>query len=99
MTDLIGTLVLVAASVMFANLPFISERVIGVLPVRSKTFALRLAETAAGYLIVGVLAFALEERLHGAAYSQGWEFYVVTAALFAVFAFPGFVYRYLWRRH
>jgi hypothetical protein len=31
-------------------------------------------------------------------HSQNWEFYAVTACLFLVFAFPGFTYRYLWRR-
>jgi len=28
---------------------------------------------------------------------QGWEFYAVTGALFLTFAFPGFVYRYLYK--
>jgi hypothetical protein len=25
---------------------------------------------------------------------QGWEFYVITLALFAMFALPGFIWRY-----
>jgi hypothetical protein len=29
---------------------------------------------------------------------QGWQFYATTGALFIVFAFPGFVWRYLWRK-
>ncbi|WP_374399217.1 DUF2818 family protein [Niveibacterium sp.] len=96
---MLGTLVLVCASVLCANLPFISERVFALFPSRRKSLLLRLAEVLGGYLLVGSLAFALERQAHGAAYSQSWEFYVVTAALFVVFAFPGFVYRYLWRKH
>lgn len=99
MTGTIGALVLVAASLLLANLPFVSDRVFCLFPTRSKPFAICLAEVAAGYLVVGGLALALESHSHGTAYSQGWEFYVVTVALFAVFAFPGFVYRYLWRKH
>jgi hypothetical protein len=29
---------------------------------------------------------------------QGWEFYAVSGAMFLTLAFPGFVWRYLWRR-
>ncbi len=96
---MLGTLVLVCAGVLCANLPFISERLFGFLPARRKSLPLRLAEVVGGYLFVGALAFVIERQAHGAAYSQTWEFYVVTVALFAVFAFPGFVYRYLWRKH
>ncbi len=39
----------------------------------------------------------IEARL-GQRAPQGWEFYAITAALFLTFAFPGFVYRYLYRR-
>jgi hypothetical protein len=28
---------------------------------------------------------------------QDWEFYAVTRCLFLVFAFPGFVYKVLWK--
>jgi hypothetical protein len=49
------------------------------------------------YLLVGVLARLLEGR-QGVVYPQGWEFYAITYCLFLVFAYPGFVYRYMWRR-
>ena len=29
---------------------------------------------------------------------QSWEFYAVTGCLFLTLAFPGFVYRYLYKR-
>ncbi|MBR1819572.1 MAG: DUF2818 family protein, partial [Neisseriaceae bacterium] len=31
-------------------------------------------------------------------HKQGWTFYAVTLALFATAAFPGFVYKYFWRK-
>ena len=45
--------------------------------------------------IAGGLA---ESRLHGAPYPQSWEFYVIGICLFLVAAFPGFIYRYMWRK-
>ena len=38
------------------------------------------------------------ESRAGPVYRQRWEFYAVTVCLFLVFAYPGFIYRYLWRR-
>ena len=43
--------------------------------------------------------FNLLERRAGQIAPQGWEFYAVTGTLFLTLAFPGFVYRYLLRRH
>jgi hypothetical protein len=42
------------------------------------------------------LGVLLENRA-GQVAPQGWQFYAVTAALFATFAFPGFVWHYLVR--
>ncbi|XAH22229.1 DUF2818 family protein [Xylophilus sp. GW821-FHT01B05] len=81
-----------------ANLPFASQRVLGLvaLPRGKKTLALRLAELVLCYFLVGALALLLEKRA-GQIAPQGWEFYAVTGALFLTLAFPGFVYRYLLR--
>lgn len=83
-----------------ANLPFASERLFAVLPIGrpAKPVWLRLIELVLIYFLVLGVAWALEARI-GNAFSQGWEFYVVTACLFLVFAFPGFVWRYLRRHH
>ncbi|HLA39718.1 MAG TPA: DUF2818 family protein, partial [Candidatus Glassbacteria bacterium] len=43
------------------------------------------------------LAWLVEKNL-GPVHPQRWEFYATTACLFLVFAYPGFVYRFLWRR-
>ncbi len=87
-------------AVLAANLPFFSERVFGVLRWRgaTKPFWLRLLELFVLYLLVGSIAFVLEARA-GNRFRQGWEFYAVTGCLFIVLAYPGFVHRYLRRRH
>ena len=86
--------VLLAAFVA-ANLPFFTQRLFGVVALpRGKTLPIRLGELLALYLLVGGLGMLLEKRA-GQIAPQGWEFYAVTAALFATFAFPGFVWRYL----
>jgi hypothetical protein len=83
-----------------ANLPFVLDRaVLGVWQrPTSKPLVVRLAELAVFYLLVGALGLALEQRL-GRIAPQGWEFYAITATLFVTLAFPGFVWRYLARRH
>ena len=53
------------------------------------------ARTAAADL--AALGLALEQSA-GQIAPQGWEFYAVTGALFLTLAFPGFVYRYLYKR-
>ena len=94
---------LIALALASANLPFLTERVLAVLPWRpggtpaAKPVWLRLVELVVCYAIVGALAFAVEGSL-GNRFSQGWEFYAVTFSLYVVLAYPGFVYRYLLRR-
>ncbi len=56
---------------------------------------MRLLEWLVLYLVVGGLGYLLEQRLMGTTHVQDWEFYAVTASLFMVFAFPGFVYRHI----
>lgn len=82
-----------------ANLPFLVERVLFVLKPKSgsKAFAWRLLELVVLFFAVGGVALLLEGKL-GEVHRQNWEFYAVNASLFVVFAYPGFVYRYLWRK-
>jgi uncharacterized membrane protein len=91
------TLLLILAFVA-ANLPFLVERIFFIVkPAGSKNFAWRLLELVVLFFVVGGIALLLEGKL-GDIHRQNWEFYAVNAALFVVFAYPGFVYRYLWRR-
>ena len=79
-----------------ANLPFVNERLLALLPLRSrsKPLALRLAELVLLYFVAGGVGLLFERRV-GQIAPQGWEFYAVTGALFLVLAFPGFTWRYL----
>lgn len=83
-----------------ANLPFLTERALGVVPLaRGKSLAWRLGELVVLYFVVGAIGMLLE-RHGGQNAPQPWEFYAVTGALFLTFAFPGFVWRYLYKpRH
>jgi hypothetical protein len=81
-----------------ANLPFVSERMFGVIQTRTrKSLPLRIFELVIGYFVAGGFGLFLEQR-EGQIAPQGWEFYAITGTLFITFAFPGFVYRFLFRR-
>lgn len=93
--------VVLLVALMAANLPFLSDRVLGLVPLpgRRKSLALRLAELVVLYFAAGGVGFLFERRV-GQVAPQGWEFYAVTGALFLVLAFPGFTWRYLFKhRH
>lgn len=87
----------VLLALLAANLPFISNRLLLVYRLEdSKNLAVRLAELVFWYFVVGGMALLLEQRL-GQIAPQGWEFYAITGTLFITFAFPGFVFRYLFK--
>jgi ABC-type microcin C transport system permease subunit YejB len=81
-----------------ANLPFATNRLFAVIRLKQpKSLALRLLEMLIGYLIVGGIGLFFEQQA-GQIAPQKWEFYAITATLFITFAFPGFIYRYLFKR-
>lgn len=82
------------------NAIFVSDRFFGLVRLGGggKGVGGRLLELA---VIAVALMFGLhllEASSHGSAYSQGWEFYAITGCVMLVAVFPGFVYRYLWKR-
>ena len=81
-----------------ANLPFFTESLFALIRLKTspKPFALRLFEMLVLYALVIGIAHMLESRL-GNAFRQEWQFYAITICLLLVFAFPGFVLRYLRR--
>ncbi len=88
----------VLAAVLAANLPFLNQRLLGVVAMaRPKTLPIRLAELVLLYFAVGGLGLALENRA-GQIAPQGWQFYAITGALYVTLAFPGFIWRYLVKR-
>lgn len=97
MSQTLSVWLLLVVAFCAANLPFVNQRVLAVMPLRrAKSLGLRLGELVILYFLVGGLGLAFEHR-RGQIAPQGWEFYAITGTLFATFAFPGFVYRYLFK--
>ncbi len=90
---------IILLAMLAANLPFFNQRLLAVIPLPwiSKPFWLRLLELILLYLLIGIIAHFLESRI-GNVFVQGWQFYAVTACLFLVLAFPGYVFCYLYKR-
>jgi hypothetical protein len=104
---------LIALALVLANLPFFNENVFGLIPLkrlglaardqdpdapRMKPLWVRLLELVVLYFVVGAVARLLEGRI-GNVFDQAREFYMLTVPLFVTLAFPGFVLRYLRKRH
>lgn len=94
-----AVIALLLAALLAANLPFLVERILFVFPPKAESKALgwRLLELILLYFVVGGVAWLLQRKI-GAVHPQNWEFYAITVSLFVVLSYPGFVYRYLWRR-
>lgn len=92
----------IVLAVLAANTPFVNERCFAVISLKwfavAKPLWARLLELIVLYFCLGFIAHALESGA-GNPFPQGWEFYAINACLFLVLAFPGFVYRYLKRKH
>lgn len=88
--------ILIILAVFSANVPFLNERFLGVIPIRTsvKPFGLRLIELVILYSAIGFIARLLEGHL-GNIFEQKWEFFAITSFLFLVLAYPGFILRYL----
>ena len=98
MSPTVSVWLVVTAALLLANLPFISNRLFVFYALSSsKSLPMRLAELVVGYFMVGGLGLFLEQR-SGQIAVHGWEFYAITGTLFLTFAFPGFVYRYLFKK-
>ncbi|HEY0562102.1 MAG TPA: DUF2818 family protein [Methylophilus sp.] len=82
-----------------ANLPWFSDKLFYVKSLASpnKNLAWCLLELVLLYFLVGSVALYAEQTTMGLISAQGWEFYAVTFSLFLVFAFPGFIYKVLWK--
>jgi Protein of unknown function (DUF2818) len=99
MSQVASSWLVVVLALLLANLPFISDRLFAVYRLQTpKHLGIRLGEMGVGYLVVGAFGLYLEQRA-GQIAPQGWEFYAITGTLFVTFAFPGFVYRYLFKKH
>ncbi|WP_319381403.1 DUF2818 family protein [Thiomicrorhabdus sp.] len=86
---------LLVTAIVLANVPFIlANRLFLVIKVESKSIVVNLIEWFTYFALTGLLAYMLEKKSMGHVSPQDWEFYTVTLFMFAIFAFPGFIYRY-----
>ena len=90
----------IAIAIVAANLPFFNDKVFALLPTKwpRKPLIVRLLEMAVLYLVVGAIGFAIEGQI-GSRFPQTQEFYWIAGGLFIVLGFPGFIVRYLRKRH
>ncbi len=88
--------IFITIALIAANLPWLSDRLFGLIPLPNGTKAgwLRLLEWLIFYFITGGIAIGLEKKLTGGIHPQDWEFYVIGLCLFLVFALPGYIYLY-----
>lgn len=94
-----ANVILLLLVLLAANLPWFSNKFFYLinLPKNNKHFGWCLLELIILYFFMGAIARYTEQQSFGQLAPQAWEFYAVTGCLFLVFAFPGFVYKYLWR--
>jgi hypothetical protein len=101
MSQTLAVWLLIALSLASANLPFLTERVFAVFAWKkgevAKPIWIRLVELLLYYVVVVFLGFAFEAAL-GNLFVQQWEFYAITFSLYIVLAYPGYVFRYLFKR-
>jgi hypothetical protein len=96
----VASWLVIAIAIAAANLPFFNDKVFALVPAtwKRKPLIVRLAEMVVLYFVVGSIGFALEGHI-GNRFTQTWEFYAISACLFLVLGFPGFIVRYLRKRH
>ncbi|OIQ92800.1 hypothetical protein GALL_252420 [mine drainage metagenome] len=100
MTSGLGTTWLLFGLIFFAaNLPWFSNKLFYIVPVKHtpKNLGWCLFELIVLYFLIGGVALYAEFATFGQIAHQDWEFYAITACMFIVFAFPGFVYKVLWK--
>lgn len=87
--------ILLFTAIVFANIPWIlSNRLFIAIKLATKPFWVGVVEWLVYFFILGLLALGLEMKVMGNNSPQDWEFYATNIFLFAIFAFPGFIYRY-----
>ncbi|MFJ3046301.1 DUF2818 family protein [Herbaspirillum chlorophenolicum] len=95
--------IVILLAALAANLPFFNQQLFALVPLKKdaayiKPLWVRLIELLVLYFVVGLVAHFLEAGI-GNIFSQGWEFYAITGCLFLVLAYPGYVLRYLRKKH
>lgn len=90
-------IVLIVLFLFIANIPWFTERVFLVIPLKKgKSAFIRLVELVIFYFASLLIAIAAEIQFSGDVFPQQWEFFVTTFCIFLVLSVPGVVYRYQW---
>lgn len=98
MNSELGVWALIGVALLLANAPFFYRRLfLFYWPKTGKSLGLHVAELVTAYFIVGIFGRWIE-GVQGQVAPQNWEFYATTGTLFLTLAFPGFVYRFLFKR-
>ncbi len=86
---------LLITAIVLANVPWLlSNRVFIFVTVNTKSIWVGLIEWFSYFILMGLISTLLEEKVMGHVKEQGWEFYTINLFMFAIFSFPGFIYRY-----
>ncbi|MDY7578529.1 DUF2818 family protein [Herbaspirillum sp. RTI4] len=98
----ISSWLVILLALLVANVPFFNQQLFAFLRLSKadnyrKPIWMRLLELLVFYILLGVTGRLMEAQA-GNVFVQTWEFFAITACLFLVFAFPGFVFQYL-RKH
>jgi hypothetical protein len=96
MNTVAAAILLVSIALILANLPFVSRKIFFVVAQPKKTVWWCLLELLVYYGIFIGIGFAIEANV-GRVQQQIWQFYAITALMFLVLAYPGFVWRFLRR--
>ena len=93
-------IILLLLALTLANSPWFSERLFFLIPVKQqpKSVAWCLIELVVLCFILGFIIRYAEYSRMGQVAPQKWEFYAITVCLFLVLAFPGFIYRFFWKK-
>lgn len=99
MQNSVVALCILLVAFIAANVPFFNQNLFALFPLKKaadykKPFWIRLVELIVLYFLIGFVAHEIEAYVSDA-YQQTWQFYAVTGCLFLVFAYPGYVFRYL----
>ncbi|MDO5667844.1 MAG: DUF2818 family protein [Alcaligenaceae bacterium] len=87
----------------FQLFAFVASLILFALPVLTvskqvpvKIFAVRIFELLGFFFFVGGIGFVIE-GFYANAHSQQWQFYAIALCLYIVLAYPGFVFRHLYK--
>ncbi len=87
---------LILVALLCANLPWFSSQYFFFITPKSgkkSTFPF-VVEWFLMYVLVAIIAALIEIKVQGFIQAKSPEFYVITLCLFAVFAFPGLIYKF-----